>query len=199
MVRFIDHVEGEEFLDMEEEIFYEEDHKMNQEIYKLARFMIIQLQMVETPIFYPSSNDYNVSVSTGDDIVVPSPSELHRLILTLKELHDRNTPLHAFLCAFSVNTTIMKIIFECCPIKKSSEMVSATARDLVQMRDSGGCTPLHSTFSVRTNCPFSSLKLMLQYCSPCDEANGLDLRLLRKMLVTCHCIGHLHTACCLID
>ena len=157
MVKFIDHIEDEEFVDgeysyfMKEEIFDEEDRKMNQEIYKLARFMIVQSQTVETPIYSPSFSRVSfadsfsrVSFANGVHFVRPFPSELHTSILTLGEtllldgnsyssaLESWHTPLHAlFGHQSSADTTLLKIIFECCPVEKSSVTASATARDLV--------------------------------------------------------------------
>ena len=65
MVKFIDHVEDEEFSDEDdEEMFCEEDRKTNQEIYKLARFMTLQSQTVETPIFHPGADSDGVTFST---------------------------------------------------------------------------------------------------------------------------------------
>ena len=144
MVYFIDHIEFDEWSYADDGEWEEEDCEESQQMYKLTRFMIMQSQTVETPIIYPSS------------------SELHKSILTLKEPDDGNTPLHV-LCRSNSDTHMMKIIFECCPIEKSTEMALApTARDLVRITNSHGLTPLH--YLVDEFYPFSSLKLMLQYC-----------------------------------
>ena len=175
MVNFIEDIDDDEYSDVEEEMFDEEDRKTNQEIYKLARFMILQSQMVETPIFHPRFDRDIVLDHIEDDTVGPSPLEMHQSILTLRESNG-NTPLHV-LCENIADTIMMKIIFECSPLEKSPETASATARDLVRMKNNHGCNPLH--FLVDGFHPFSSLKLMLQYCSLGEETNGLDPRFLR--------------------
>jgi hypothetical protein len=114
-------------------------------------------------------------LSAGDDIVAATRLEMHQSILSLKEMSG-NTPLHV-LCEKSADTTMMKIIFECCPLEKSSVTGSATARHLIRMANGNKCNPLH--FLAEGSCPFSSLKLMLQHCSPRDETEGLDPRLLQ--------------------
>jgi hypothetical protein len=100
---------------------------------------------------------------------------MHQSILTLKDTNG-NTPLHV-LCENNSDTTMMNIIFECCPLEKSSVAESATARDLVRIANLYGCNPLH--FLLDNFAPFSSFKLMMQYCSPGDETDGLDPRLMQ--------------------
>lgn len=52
--------------------------------------------------------------------------ERNQSILSLKE--SGNTPLHV-LCENSADTTMMKIIFECCPLQKTSVTASAIAAE----------------------------------------------------------------------
>jgi ankyrin repeat protein len=176
MVKFIDHVQEEEFSDDDdEEMFSEQDRETNQEIYKLARFMILQSQTAETPIFHPGVDRDVVTFGTGNDIVAAIWLEMHQSILTLKEMSG-NTPLHV-LCEHSADTNMMKIIFECCPVETSTITQSATSFDLVRMKNGNGCNPLH--FLAEGSCPFSSLKLMLQFCSPRESTDCPDARLLQ--------------------
>ena len=137
--------------------------------------MILRSQMVETPIFYPGLDRDVVTVGTDGDIVAATRLEMHLSILTLKATNGK-TPLHV-LCENSADTTMMKIMIECCPLEKLSVVESATARNLVRMANSNGRNLLH--FLVCRHFPFSSLKLMMQYCPPVDETDGLDPRLMQ--------------------
>jgi ankyrin repeat protein len=181
MVKFIDHVEEEEFSDDDEDmssstslsplpdlpsssLFSKQDREINQEIYKLARFMILQSQKVETPIFHP-----------GIDTDLSTIMEIHQSTLTLKDMMG-NTPLHV-LCRNSADTKMMKIIFECCPAEKIAFTQSATSFELVRIQNSHGCNPLH--FLAGDACPFSSVKFILQFCYPQESTGGPDARLLQ--------------------
>lgn len=52
-VEFIDRLEDEEYSDEDEGIFTQTERRTNQEMYKLARHMILQSQTVEEAVYYP--------------------------------------------------------------------------------------------------------------------------------------------------
>jgi len=165
-VEFIDHLlEEHEFTDDEDEpMFSKTERRDNKEIYKLAKYMILQSQTVETPVFHPNPND------ALDDVGVLN-IQRHRSILSLKD-HSGNTPLHV-LCSLCSDPTMLKILLENSPHESVAGEVSATAVDLVATRNVQGCTPLH--FLAGGACPFSAFKLALQYCGP-SQNDPSDVR-----------------------
>lgn len=166
-MEFINHLEDQEYSDDDEEeasTFSKAERRANQEIYKLAKHMILKSQTLKEAVFYPR-RDLNESHYGGN---------FHLSILTIAD-QSGNTPLHT-LCSYSSDPTMMKIILENCP-SESVPIGSATAYDLVSYRNAQGCTPLHF---VAEGGPFSSLKLMLQYCRPSSDhgTETVDARLI---------------------
>jgi hypothetical protein len=139
--------------------------------------MILQSQTVETPIFHSGIDIVDVILGPGNDIVAGTTLEMHQSILTLKEMNGK-TPLHV-LCENSADTNMMKIMFECCSAEKSTITHSATSFELVRMKNGHDCRPIHFLAGAGGACPFSSLKLMLQFCSPQESTRWPDARLLQ--------------------
>lgn len=170
LVEFIDHLDENEFTDDEDEgMFSKAERRTNQEIYQLARLMILQSQTIDTAVFHP-----NLNGGEGDDGFLNI--ERHRSILSLRDLNG-NTALHV-LCSQCADPTMMRIMLECCPTEFVPGEFSATAVDLVAMRNAHGCTPLH--YISGGACPFSAFKLLVQYSRslPNGDEHGRDVRLL---------------------
>jgi ankyrin repeat protein len=148
--------------DDEEDTFTQLERRTNQEIYKLARHMILQSQSIEDPVLHRNAG-------TSPTVM---GAERHKSVLTVGDLHG-NTPLHV-LCSQCADPTMMKVFFENCPQEEAADgEVSARAVDLVAMKNDQGCTPLH--FVAGRDCPFSAFKFILQHTGS-HQSNGEDIR-----------------------
>jgi len=86
----------------------------------------------------------------------------HQSILTVKDSMGK-TPLHV-LCEHSCDSNMMRVILGSTR-ETTGNPCAPTALSLILAKDSRGSTPLHYLAYSR-QCPFSSLKLMMEYCKP---------------------------------
>ncbi len=90
---------------------------------------------------------------------------VHKSILTCADSMGK-TPLHV-LCENSCDSSMMKVILGSTR-EETGNPQAPSALSLILAKDSRGCTPLHYLAYSR-QCPFSSLKLMMEYCKPRSE------------------------------
>ena len=94
-------------------------------------------------------------------------STTHESILSCVDSMGK-TPLH-ILCENSCDSTMMRVIFGSTR-EATGNPIAPTALSLILAKDSRGSTPLHYLAYSR-QCPFSSLKLMMDYCKPYTSVN----------------------------
>lgn len=91
-----------------------------------------------------------------------SSSTFHRSILTCADSIGK-TPLHV-LCENSCDLSMMRVILGSTR-ESTGNPQAPTALSLLLAKDSRGSTPLHYLAYSR-QCPFSTLKLVMEYCKP---------------------------------
>ena len=87
---------------------------------------------------------------------------LHKSILTYADSMGK-TPLH-ILCESSCDSSMLQVILGSTR-EATGDPNAPTAFSLILAKDSRGSIPLHY-MSYNRQCPFSSLKLMMDYCKP---------------------------------
>eukprot|EP00531_Pseudo-nitzschia_arenysensis_P014906 CAMPEP_0116157062 /NCGR_PEP_ID=MMETSP0329-20121206/23150_1 /TAXON_ID=697910 /ORGANISM="Pseudo-nitzschia arenysensis, Strain B593" /LENGTH=637 /DNA_ID=CAMNT_0003654157 /DNA_START=114 /DNA_END=2027 /DNA_ORIENTATION=- len=92
---------------------------------------------------------------------------VHKSILTYADSVGK-TPLHV-LCENSCDSSMMRVILGSTR-EATGNPQAPSALSLILAKDSRGCTPLHYLAYSR-QCPFSSLKLMMEYCKPRSESD----------------------------
>jgi hypothetical protein len=92
---------------------------------------------------------------------------IHESILTCADSTGK-TPLHV-LCEHSCDSNMMRVILGSTR-EATGNPRAPSALSLILAKDSRGSTPLHYLVYSR-QCPFSSLKLMMEYCKPCASGN----------------------------
>jgi hypothetical protein len=112
------------------------------------------------------SADSSQEQSENDDRV--GRFAIHESILTCTDSMGK-TPLH-ILCENSCDLNMMRVILGSTR-EDTGNPRAPTALSLILAKDSRGSTPLHYLAYSR-QCPFSSLKLMMEYCKP--RASGND-------------------------
>lgn len=110
------------------------------------------------------NNDRNrVDTSTSNNnLNTTSTAAIHESILTVSDSMGK-TPLH-ILCENSCDSNMMRVILESTR-EVTGNPFAPTVLSLILAKDSRGSTPLHYLAYSR-QCPFSSLKLMMDYCKP---------------------------------
>jgi len=106
-----------------------------------------------------SNNNLNTSASTA---------AIHESILTVADSMGK-TPLH-ILCENSCDSNMMRVILESTR-EVTGNPFAPTALSLILAKDSRGSTPLHYLAYSR-QCPFSSLKLIMDYCKPRSSSSS---------------------------
>ncbi len=102
------------------------------------------------------------SQTSNNDKASSNQFTLHKSILTYADSTGK-TPLH-ILCESSCDSSMLQVILGSTR-EATGDPNAPTAFSLILAQDSRGSTPLHY-MSYNRQCPFSSLKLMMDYCKP---------------------------------
>ena len=98
------------------------------------------------------------------------PFQVHESVLLLRDSFEK-TPLH-ILCENSAHPKLLRAIFESTR-ESNFHPCAPSVLSLICAKDSKGSTPLHYLAYSR-QCPFSSLKIMLDYCDPSSRPYSAD-------------------------
>ena len=142
----------------------------NKRIYDLVRCMIdVSHKMGPVRLFLPPEGLDNEQESS-EPVQVDEGYQVHESILTVPDAFGK-TPLHV-LCENSADTSMMRLLLESTR-ESTGNFYAPSVLSLITAKDSNGSTPLHYLSYSRT-CPFSSLELMMDYCSPQQDLCSQD-------------------------
>ena len=124
-----------------------------------------QARLIDEEIVNLLGNDNEVLVQ--NDTHTTNNYRYHESILTVTDGLGK-TPLH-ILCENSCDLNMLKVILGSTRDNTNNPR-APTALSLLLAKDSKGCTPLHY-MSYSRQCPFSSLKHVMDYCKPTSHFN----------------------------